>query len=53
MMKVSDPVIFGHCVKVFYSEVIEKHARHIKELGVDFNNGLGDLYAQDRGPSGR
>ena len=46
MMKVSDPIIFGHCVKVFYKDVIEKHAATIKELGVDFNNGLGDLYAK-------
>ncbi|MFQ5587165.1 MAG: NADP-dependent isocitrate dehydrogenase, partial [Thermodesulfobacteriota bacterium] len=46
MMKVSDPKIFGHCVKVFYKDVIEKHAAVIKELGVDFNNGLGDLYAK-------
>ncbi|MBL3600063.1 MAG: NADP-dependent isocitrate dehydrogenase [gamma proteobacterium endosymbiont of Lamellibrachia anaximandri] len=46
MMKVSDPVIFGHCVKVFYKDVIEKHADVIAELGVDFNNGLGDLYAK-------
>ncbi len=46
MMKVSDPKIFGHCVKVFYSDVIEKHADTIKELGVDFNNGLGDLYTK-------
>ncbi|MBE9502954.1 MAG: NADP-dependent isocitrate dehydrogenase [Proteobacteria bacterium] len=46
MMKVSDPIIFGHCVKVFYKDVIEKHADTIKELGVDFNNGLGDLYAK-------
>jgi isocitrate dehydrogenase len=46
MMKVSDPIIFGHAVKVFFSSVIEKHADTIKELGVDFNNGLGDLYAK-------
>ena len=44
MMKVSDPIIFGHCVKVFYKDVIEKHADTIKELAVNFNNGLGDLY---------
>ncbi len=44
MMKVSDPRIFGHAVKVYYKDVIEKHADLIKELGVDFNNGLGDLY---------
>ena len=46
MMKVSDPIIFGHCVKVFYKEVIEKHASVIKELSVNFNNGLGDLYTK-------
>jgi len=46
MMKVSDPIIFGHCVKVFYKDVIEKHADAIGELGVDFNNGIGDLYAK-------
>jgi isocitrate dehydrogenase len=46
MMKVSDPIIFGHCVKVFYKDVIEKHADVIAKLGVDFNNGLGDLHAK-------
>ncbi len=46
MMKVSDPIIFGHCVKVFYKDVIAKHADTIKELGVNFNNGIGDLYAK-------
>ncbi|MFV2082372.1 MAG: NADP-dependent isocitrate dehydrogenase, partial [bacterium] len=46
MMKISDPIIFGHCVKVYYREAIEKHANTIAELGVDFNNGLGDLYAK-------
>lgn len=46
MMKVSDPIIFGHCVKVFYKDVIEKYADVIKELGVNFNNGLGDLYTK-------
>ncbi len=46
MMKVSDPRIFGHAVQVFFKDVIEKHADTIKELGVDFNNGLGDLYAK-------
>jgi len=44
MMKVSDPIIFGHCVKVFFKDAIAKHADTIKELGVNFNNGLGDLY---------
>ncbi|RDH88916.1 MAG: NADP-dependent isocitrate dehydrogenase [endosymbiont of Seepiophila jonesi] len=46
MMKVSDPIIFGHCVKVFYKDVIDKHTDVIAELGVNFNNGLGDLYAK-------
>lgn len=46
MMKISDPIIFGHCVKVFFREAIEKHADTITKLGVDFNNGLGDLYAK-------
>ena len=46
MMKVSDPIIFGHCVSVFYKDVFEKHAETLNELGVDVNNGLGDLYAK-------
>lgn len=43
MMKVSDPIIFGHGVRVFFKDVIAKHAETIKALGVDFNNGFGDL----------
>ncbi len=46
MMKVSDPIMFGHCVSVFYKEVFEKHAAVINELGVNVNNGLADLYAK-------
>ena len=46
MMKVSDPVMFGHCVAVFYKDVFAKHGAIIKELGVNVNNGLGDLYAK-------
>lgn len=46
MMKVSDPIIFGHAVKVFYKPVFEKHAALFAELGVDVNNGVGDLYAK-------
>jgi len=46
MMKISDPIIFGHCVKVYYRDALEKHADTIAELGVDFNNGIGDLYAK-------
>jgi len=46
MMKVSDPIMFGHAVSVFFKDVFEKHAALFKELGVDPNNGLGDLYAK-------
>jgi len=46
MMKVSDPIMFGHAVTVFFQDAIAKHAATIKELGVNFNNGLGDLYAK-------
>lgn len=46
MMKVSDPIIFGHCVRVFYKEVLEKHADDIAAIGFDANNGIGDLYAK-------
>ncbi|WP_207435180.1 NADP-dependent isocitrate dehydrogenase [Sabulibacter ruber] len=44
MMKVSDPIMFGHAVTVFFKDVFEKHAAVFKEIGVDPNNGLGDLY---------
>jgi isocitrate dehydrogenase len=46
MMKVSDPVIFAHCVEVFYKPVFDKHAATFAELGVDLRNGLGDVYAK-------
>jgi isocitrate dehydrogenase len=46
MMKVSDPIMFGHAVTVYYKDVFDKHAALIKELGVNVNNGLGDLYAK-------
>lgn len=46
MMKVSDPIIFGHAVKVFYQDVFAKHGELFAELGVDVNNGLGDVYAK-------
>jgi isocitrate dehydrogenase len=44
MMKVSHPIVFGHCVKIFYKEAFEKHAKVLKELGVNVNNGMVDLY---------
>ncbi|MGV2909641.1 NADP-dependent isocitrate dehydrogenase [Achromobacter sp. AGC25] len=46
MMKVSDPVIFGHVVSVFYKDVLAKHAAVLKQAGFDANNGIGDLYAK-------
>jgi isocitrate dehydrogenase len=46
MMKVSDPVIFGHAVKVYYKEVFVKYGALFDSLGVDVNNGLGDVYAK-------
>jgi isocitrate dehydrogenase len=44
MMKVSHPIVFGHCVKVFYKDLFEKHAVLFEELGVNPNNGLGSVY---------
>ena len=46
MMKVSHPIVFGHCVKVFYKEAFEKHGALFKELGVNVNNGMADLYSK-------
>ena len=46
MMKVSDPVLFGHAVSVFFQEALDKHATVLKEIGFNPNNGLGDLYAK-------
>ena len=49
MMKVSDPIIFGACVEVFYKPVFEKYAEQFEKLGVDLTNGLGDVYAKVAG----
>ncbi|MBM4138378.1 MAG: NADP-dependent isocitrate dehydrogenase [Nitrospira sp.] len=46
MMKISDPKIFGHGVTVYYKDVFEKHGETFKKLGVDPDNGLGDVYAK-------
>ena len=46
MMKVSDPILFGHAVKAFFAPVFEKHAATIAQLGVDTRNGFGDLVAK-------
>jgi len=44
MMKVSHPIVFGHCVKIFYKEAFAKHGALFDELGVNVNNGMADLY---------
>jgi len=44
MMKVSHPIVFGHCVKIYYKEAFEKHGKLFDELGVNVNNGMVDLY---------
>ena len=46
MMKVSHPIVFGHCVKIFYKEAFAKHAKLFEELGVNVNNGMADLYGK-------
>jgi len=46
MMKVSDPIMFGHAVTVYFKDVFEKYADIFSELGVDASNGLGDVYAK-------
>ncbi|QHL87626.1 NADP-dependent isocitrate dehydrogenase [Nibribacter ruber] len=46
MMKVSDPIMFGHAVTVFFKDVFEKHAQVLKQIGVNPDNGLGDLYSK-------
>ncbi len=44
MMKVSHPIVFGHCVKIYYKDAFEKHAKTFAELGINVNNGMVDLY---------
>jgi isocitrate dehydrogenase len=46
MMKVSHPIVFGHCVKIFYKEAFEKHGKLFDELGINVNNGMVDLYTK-------
>ncbi|NOR42310.1 MAG: NADP-dependent isocitrate dehydrogenase [Gammaproteobacteria bacterium] len=46
MMKVSDPIIFGHAVSVYFKDVFKKHAAIFDEIGVDTRNGLGDVYTK-------
>ncbi len=49
MMKVSDPIMFGHMVKVFFKDLLAKHATVLGGLGIDLNNGFGDLVAKIQG----
>jgi isocitrate dehydrogenase len=52
MMKISDPIMFGHCVAVFYRQALDKHAETLKEIGANLNNGLADVLAKlDRLPA--
>ncbi|MCA9520452.1 MAG: NADP-dependent isocitrate dehydrogenase [Myxococcales bacterium] len=54
MMKISDPIMFGHAVAVFYRDALEKHAAVLREIGVNLNNGLQDVYDKlDRLPAAR
>jgi isocitrate dehydrogenase len=46
MMKVSDPIMFGHCVRAYYRDVFAKHGALFDKIGVDANNGIGDVYAK-------
>ncbi len=46
MMKVSDPIIFGHAVRVFFDQVFDRHGDVLEEIGVDVNNGFGDLLSK-------
>jgi isocitrate dehydrogenase len=43
MMKISDPIMFGHCVRVFYKDAFEKHGGLLEEIGANPNNGLGAI----------
>ena len=52
MMKVSDPIMFGHCVSVYFQDALDKHAEALKEIGANVNYGLADVLAKlDRLPA--
>ena len=51
MMKVSDPIIFGHAVRLFFADVFEKHQATFDEIGVDANNGYGNILEKVSGLS--
>ena len=46
MMKVSDPIMFGHCVSVYFRDALDKHAEALKEIGANVNYGLADVLAK-------
>ncbi|MEC9361737.1 MAG: NADP-dependent isocitrate dehydrogenase [Pseudomonadota bacterium] len=46
MMKVSHPIVFGHCVRIFYRDAFAKHGKRFEELGINVNNGMVDLYSK-------
>jgi len=54
MMKISDPIMFGHCVSVYYADALDKHAATLKEIGANVNNGLTDVLEKlDRLPAAK
>jgi len=54
MMKISDPIMFGHCVAVYYKDALDKHAETLKQIGANVNNGLADVLARlDRLPAAK
>ncbi len=54
MMKISDPIMFGHCVSVYYKEALDKHAETLEKIGANVNNGLADVLAKlDRLPAAK
>ena len=54
MMKISDPIMFGHCVSVYYQEALDKHADTLEKIGADVNNGLADVLEKlDRLPAAK
>jgi len=54
MMKISDPIMFGHCVSVYFADALEKHAAALTEIGASVDNGLGDIIGKlDRLPAGK
>lgn len=52
-MKVSDPILFGHAVEIFFADVFKKYAKEFKELGVNVRNGWGDVVEKNQATSSR